>query len=424
MQLSSKQKITISSVIALIVLWIGGWYFFPSGQDKPDDVQEVAPVVPESADDIRMRNINLISQSLKQALARGSEIPLPEDTVQVNFEETILVYQGKAGKELFDSLWLNDLVDPVTGQRYDIALSGDKKQYQVIAYLDDVQRSNMHLEKTVFYSAWSEQDLFIRDFAWSILHRSRAGTDSINIASSEIRKKIWLSTLKSCKDIYDFKSIITTKKSGTYVIDIDGRDTKVFCDMQTDGGGWTLFYANNGYEESPIVKSYIEMRDTMETDPIMDLSDYNNKYLAGLLDYSHFTQNGASEILIRNRTGDVKKWVKFTFSTSRALDWALGPFVLWKTEYGCISLPRRATWSIVSHDSKIKYENLTQIMNHIGTSWGVSHEKYSCNSYEWSINSFTGFYNASSSKFTNRNRSVEGIWGEWGAGGEYRYFIR
>lgn len=112
------------------------------------------------------------------------------------------------------------------------------------------------------------------------------------------------------------------------MIDIDGRDAKVFCDMQTDGGGWTLFYANNGYEDAPIAKSYVEMRDTMKTNPILDLSQYDNQYLAGLLDYSHFTQKGASEILVRNRTGDVKKWVKFTFSASRTLEWALGPLVL------------------------------------------------------------------------------------------------
>jgi hypothetical protein len=50
--------------------------------------------------------------------------------------------------------------------------------------------------------------------------------------------------------------------------------------MQTDGGGWTLFYANNGYEDSPIAKSYVDMRDTMKTDPILDLSNYDNKHLA------------------------------------------------------------------------------------------------------------------------------------------------
>lgn len=71
------------------------------------------------------------------------------------------------------------------------------------------------------------------------------------------------------------------------------------------------------------------MRETMKTTPILDMSDYNNKYLAGLLDYSHFTENGSTELLIRNRASpDQKKWVKFIFSTARTLDWALGPLVL------------------------------------------------------------------------------------------------
>lgn len=328
MQLSSKQKISIISGIIVLLVGIGVWHFFSSDEDDIIETTEIAPVVPESADDIRIRHINLIGQSLKQALVRGSEIPLPEEAVQVDFDETTLVYQGKAGRDLFDFLGLNDLTDPATNTRYDFALSADKKRYQIVAYLDDVQRSNTHLEKAVFYSTGSESDLFVRDFAGSIINRSRAGAAIINMASSEIRRKIDLPTLKSCKDIYAFKSTITTPKSSTYIIDIDGRDTKVFCDMQTDGGGWTLFYANNGYEDSPIAKSYVDMRDTMKTDPILDLSNYDNKYLAGLLDYTHFTGQGASQVLIRNRSGDIKKWAKFTFSTSRALEWALGPLVL------------------------------------------------------------------------------------------------
>ena len=98
--------------------------------------------------------------------------------------------------------------------------------------------------------------------------------------------------------------------------------------MQTDGGAWTLFYANNGHEDSPIQKSYVQMRETISTEPVVDLGTYNEPNLAGLLDYSHFIALGSKEVLIKNRVGDPKKWVKFSFSTARALEWALGPDVL------------------------------------------------------------------------------------------------
>lgn len=68
--------------------------------------------------------------------------------------------------------------------------------------------------------------------------------------------------------------------------------------------------------------SYVEMRDALKEN-IFDISNYDDQYLAGLLPFRHFTGLGAKEILIRNRTGEPGKWVKFTFGTSRTLDWAL-----------------------------------------------------------------------------------------------------
>ena len=73
------------------------------------------------------------------------------------------------------------------------------------------------------------------------------------------------------------------------------------------------------------------MRDGLETLPTAQLADYDNPNLSGLLNYAYFTNLGAKEILIRNRTGDPTKWVKFAFSTSSTLSWALSDRVLGKS---------------------------------------------------------------------------------------------
>ncbi len=80
--------------------------------------------------------------------------------------------------------------------------------------------------------------------------------------------------------------------------------------------------------------------------------------------------------------------------------------------------------NIVNNDKKIVYGNLTQMMNHGGTSWGVSHDKYPCNGYLEAHNPHIGFYVASDKKTENRSRSGDWVGGKWWWENEYRYFIR
>lgn len=425
MVLSKKQIIILSSSVWLLLM-AGVWFFFFRWPSLPDTIVPPTLEKPEkqdSADDIRIRHLNLIKKSIDTALTQGRKIPLPANAVEIHFGTTPLVYQGETSEFFYDAIGLNPLVDPVTQRPYAFALSHDGAKYQFVASLDDVQRGNFSTS-TMVYSV-GEENLFVQDREGNIITLEKARRPSIDLSVSETRKRVGLETLKSCREILVLKSLLDRVKSGVYIIDINGRDTKVYCDMQTDGGGWTLFYANNGYEDSPIVKSYVEMREMMKTTPILDMSNYNNKYLAGLLDYSHFTQNGSTEVLIRNRSSpDQKKWVKFIFSTARTLDWALWPLVLWKTDYGCVNLPRRDTWIIVNNDQTITYADLRQMMNSTGTSWGVSHQRYLCNNYQEWKNSHIGFYNALDTRYEWRSRSNDGIGGDWWVGGEYRYFIR
>lgn len=424
MVLTKKQIILISSSLTLFLI-AGVWFFFFKTPDTDvvwDPVME-KPEKQESADDIRIRHMKLIKKSLDTALAQGRKIPLPANAVEIHFGSTPLVYQGETSEFFYDTIGLNPLLDPVTQKPYSFALSHDGTKYQFFASLDDVQRGN-YSTSTMVYSVW-EGSLFVQNNEKNVITLERAQKPNIDLSVSEVRKRVGLETLKSCREILVLKNWLDRVKSWVYTIDIKGKEASVYCDMQTDGGGWTLFYANNGYEDSPIAKSFVEMRETMKTTPTLDLSKYDDKYLTGLLDYSHFTENGSTEILIRNRASpDQKKWVKFIFSTTRTLDWALGPLVLGKTDYACVNLPRRGTWIITNNDQTIVYQDLRQIMNHGGTSWGVSHEKYPCNNLEVSANAHIAFYNASLSLFSDRNRSNEGIGGWWWAGGEYRYFVR
>lgn len=95
------------------------------------------PMVVESDDDIRIRHLELIKKSIPEALSRGVKLPLPEDTLQINFGENTLVHQGMTHTAFFDLLGLNTLVDPKTKKPYEYALSSDGTQYQIIAHLDE-----------------------------------------------------------------------------------------------------------------------------------------------------------------------------------------------------------------------------------------------------------------------------------------------
>ncbi len=62
------------------------------------------PEIQESADDIRIRHLNLIKKFIPAAIARGTKLPLPVNGVTIDFDGNTLMYQGEISPEFFAQL--------------------------------------------------------------------------------------------------------------------------------------------------------------------------------------------------------------------------------------------------------------------------------------------------------------------------------
>lgn len=172
------------------------------------------------------------------------------------------------------------------------------------------------------------------------------GTGKLNLnTSGKWMPNVPLTSLKNCKDILLYYPMST---SGVYTIDPDGTGptitTTCYCDMDTDGGGWTLVlnYLHKG-GTNPALKTFSSSLPLIGSTSL-GTDESTSSTTWGHAGYSYLNKFTFSELRFYGSTNAHNKVINFKTTHS-------GTISYFKTGYGSMSGISSSSYTLLSGHS-------------------------------------------------------------------------
>ncbi len=243
---------------------------------------------------IWVRDTNRIAQMTKMSdglnlYSTRNALPIPEDYVEVQINGSLIWYQWYAGSSVLETIeYEKGGVDPKDNTYFTYYLTKDRKYFQLLWFLEEWSDLTGYTPSSMRRKPERQGELSLLNRAYANTYSERIPTvlwkklwvltDDLNTPIQEI----WSVTTAGLLDIWStsdsykaylkdddviegdstdlvsinpsgsclrIKQMKGSSKSGVYKINPEWNNAfEVYCDMETDGGGWTYLVTIDGSE--------------------------------------------------------------------------------------------------------------------------------------------------------------------------------
>ena len=222
-------------------------------------------------DSARVAQLSEISDGLK-ILSLEKTLPKPDEAITINYWPDAVFYQWKTWNDLQEyTEFTNKMIDPKSGLEYTYIRNKRGNHFQIAAFLegreavwervellDDATAASNYIGKYP-YLVWKNLGLIVWSGSYNHVpieqveaYQAKKNIDlltetdsfKIYLGNTDVIEWIWSELSEynpraNCKRIQESTG---TNKSGEFSIDPEGDWTfnSVYCDMETDGWGWTV----------------------------------------------------------------------------------------------------------------------------------------------------------------------------------------